>query len=162
MKVDTDSILYIVITIIVLIISGLGSWRKKKAQQMQAQASAETKNEYSDSMSSRPVEFRASSAPQQLANPLERLEQFFSGQFPETESMESESLETPEDEEDLILEEISRRDQEEEIEVVKEEPAEDTNQTANPEKKGMLVLFNCIDEVKKAVIYSEIMERKYR
>jgi len=172
MKVDIDSILYIVITIVILVISGLGSRKKKRAQQMQAQAQASgaaepdpfepVEDESSDAWDAEPVQSGTDSATQPVPNPLERLEQFISGQFPQAETMEGESLETTVDEEELILEEIRRSREQDKMEVPRETAAEQEEQTEEPEKKGLPPLFDNLDEVKKAIIYSEIMQRKYQ
>jgi len=172
MKIDIDSILYIVITIVILVISGLGSRRKKRAQQMQAEAQASgtaepdpfepVEDEFADARYSEPVKARVASAPQPVPNPMERLEQFITGQFPQAESMEGESLETPVDEEELILEEIRRSREKDEMRVPEEKPAEQEEQTEKLVKKGLPPLFDNLDEVKKAIIYSEVMQRKYQ
>jgi len=172
MKIDIDSILYIAIMIVVLVISGLSSRKKKRAKQMQAQAQASgaaepdpfehVEDESSDARATGPVKTKTAFASQQVSNPLGRLEQFLSGQFPQVETMEGESLETTVDEEELILEEIRRSREKDEMRVSEEKPAEQEEQTEKLEKTGIPPLFDNLDEVKKAIIYSEIMQRKYQ
>ena len=172
MKLDIDSILYIVITIVILIISGLGSRRRKKARQMQVPGSGPAdpgsfEPVPGDTMESGPgksgyatVKEPRAPAQQQAASPLERLEQFLTGQFPQAESMEGESLEEQVDEEELILEQIRREREEPEVESPVEEPADYDFETEKTQEK-LPPLFENADEIKKAVIYSEILKRKY-
>ena len=170
MKVDIDSILYIVITIVILVISGLGSRKRRMAQQMQAKTAADSdedyfepvEEEFAETRYSQPVKSREVAPQKQAPNPVERLEQFITGRFPQAESMEGESLETPVDEEELILKEIQRSREQDDMRVPEKEPAEQEVQTGRPGKKGLPALFDNLDEVKKAIIYSEIMQRRYR
>ncbi len=161
MKIDLDSILYIVLTIAILAISALGSRRKKKLLQQQASVPpSETGSTAMDSAESRKA--RIGPSWQQPAGPLERLEQILSGDTPVYESMEGESLETVVDEEEQILQDLerSRQEGEKEPEVdIKITGKED--EAGKRENKGLPTLFGDVDEVKKAIIYSEIMNRRY-
>jgi hypothetical protein len=175
MKVDFDSILYIVITLVIIVISALGSRRKKRLQKTQAPAPpgtdsvepVEKKTSFTDlikeaSQAVSPDTYEASKTdPQQkIANPLERLEQFLTGQEARYASSEGESLETIVDEEEQILEEIQADSEEEQYEDIKHEP--DTNVIIKADSEKIpLDLFTDVDEIKKAVIYSEILNRKY-
>ena len=170
MKLDLDSILYIVIMIVVLVISGLGSRRKKKLQQEQAGAIQEDDTDVFNPIEtgvtgSRPVEpiqARAATSTQKVQSPLNRLEEFITGQFPEQISMEGESLETTVDEEEMILEEI--RKSREEVGPVVQERKQDKKEEELPESEVQPLppLFENVEEIKKAIIYSEIMTRKYK
>lgn len=155
MKIDIDSIFYIVLMIILLVISGLGSRRKKKAQKMNkplpSSAQAGTQE---------PVDltFPKSRAP--VIDPFEKLEQILTGQS-RYESMEGESLETLEDEEQMIIDEKSAyldtpvpKQQEKEPDLI--EQTED-----DKEEKNIDGLFQDVNEVTRAIIYSEILPRKY-
>lgn len=190
MNVDIDSILYIIITIAILAISGLGSRRKKRAQQMQQaaappaeQASEESTGQYGGSG---PVDPDAeNSGPSGSAvrppfsgpssNPFEKLEQLLTGQFQDAVSqfkapvepeagpvsMEGESLEVTADEEEMILEHI-RRDRESLSKDQETEQSKDLEIEADKTGEDTLPsLFEDVDEIKKAVIYSEILNRKY-
>ncbi len=154
MKIDIDSILYIVITIVILVISGLGSRRKKKMQQMKTPAAP-------GSGLFEPGETDEPQAQQEATNPFERFEQILSGQTPKTWTMEEESPETIVDEEELIPEEIKERTQEEETEVWEDKTAKEEIQTEEPEEKTLPGLFENVNEIKRAVIYNEILNRKY-
>ena len=170
MKIDIDSILYIVITIVILIISGLGSRRKKLAQQMQAKAPVDADEDYPEpdpiefqkAEYNEPVRSREASPSPHVPSPLERLDQFITGKFPEAVSLEGESLEETVDEEELILEEIQRSRENEHMEVPEEKQAEQVIQIEKPGQKGLPPLFDNLHEVKKAIIYSEIIHRKYQ
>jgi hypothetical protein len=182
MKFDIDSILYIVITVVILIISGLGSRRKKRAMQMEAEAQARTASEEEgDSMEAReedlpqpPPTFNifdsvrkvTETVEQQVSSdPMSRLEKFLTGQEIQERqqsrvvSLEGESLEETVDEEEQIMDEIRSRNEPETVEDDTYkifEPTED-----NEKKKNVTRWFENVDEIKRAVIYSEILKRKY-
>ena len=169
MKVDFDTILYIVITIVILVVSGLGSRRKKKLQKQQLSDPAGSEPDSYESRESQTgagnfVEAqKRQTIPdwQQSSSPFERLERILGGEIPQYESMEGESLETTVDEEEQILEEIRLSRLEDEAETVQDQPEEEIIKTEKQVGKGIPGLFENIDEVKKAVIYSEILNRKY-
>jgi len=155
MKFDIESILPLVIMAILLIVSGLNSRRKKKAQQMNrtapspSQAGTQETDEFVDPKPRSPV-----------MDPFERLEQILTGQS-RYESMEGESLEVLEDEELKIV------DEEEKIlaasnhrqEHKRPDPIAETED--EQEVESMDGLFSDLDEITRAVIYSEILPRKY-
>jgi len=155
MKIDTNSILYIVIMIIILVISGLGSRRKKQAQKMNkpnpSSAQPGTQN---------PGEIAVPKPRGANMDPFERLEQILTGQS-RYESMEGESLETLDDEEEAIV------DEEEEylasqVTQLKAKKPEFTAETEDEQgKKSLDDLFGDVDKVTRAIIYSEILPRKY-
>jgi hypothetical protein len=187
MKIDIDSILYIVITIAILAISGLGSRRRKKAE-MEARAAAakaaaagsgsediEAKVEYPDEDT---YPETGPETGQKYSNPFERLEQLledgdvFSRQAPAREpaagkssgprvvSLEGESLEKTSDEEEEILSEIENR----KTEVKRPGLASVKGKIREDDEKAdiaSLSLFEGMDDVKKAIIYSEILSRRY-
>lgn len=156
MKINSDSILYIVITIALLVISGLGSRRKKKLQKMGKSARPGTV-----SHSVGPKEMDAASVQREPMNPFGRLEQILSGQTPVFENMEEESPETIVDEEVQIIEEIRERRQEIEPEVPEDKTADEYLGIERPEVDTLQGLFENVSEIRKAVIYSEILNRKY-
>jgi hypothetical protein len=173
-KVDFDSILYIVITLVIIVISALGS-RRKRLQKTQAPAPpgtdpvepVEKKTPFTDfikeaaqAVSADTYEASETDLQQKTATPLERLEQFLTGQEPGYASTEGESLETIVDEEEQILEEMQADSEEEQHELIGHEPDIDAIRKADSEKNH-LDLFTDVDEIKKAVIYSEILKRKY-
>ena len=187
MKTDIDTILYIVITLAILVISGLSS-RKKKARMMEAQAKTRSEEDIyesdeQDSYSQESYEDEvpepapsnifetlksaSSSFSQQSSNPFERLEQLFGAQTPIIESAEGETLENTVDEEEQILADIQRRREEvsnTKTDVAAAEEHKTDAYSTQPLEKGsrdLLTLFGNIDEIKKAVIYSEILNRKY-
>ena len=159
MKTDLNSILYIVIMIVVLVISGLGSRRKKKMQQLQARPFLE--DETTETRPSEPIQVRAASATRKVQSPFDRLEEFITGQFPEQMSMEGESLESTEDEEDLILEEIRKSREEEKPSVPEKKQEEKLSELMKSKKEPEPALFGNFSEIKRAIIYSEILKRKY-
>ncbi len=146
MKIDIDSIFYIILGIIILAVSGLGSRRRKKAQQMNKPTPS----------AARPV-----TQPRQPAlDPFSRLEQILTGQSPYG-TLEGESPEVLEDEEQMIID-----DKEEYLAApVPQQEAHKSDFTAETEndqgKKGLDGLFRDVDEITRAIIYSEILPRKY-
>jgi len=98
-------------------------------------------------------------------DPFERLERILTGQSRyesmEGESMEGESLEVLEDEEQMIV------DEEEEYLAapVPQLERKHSNLTAETEdeqgEKSLEGLFGDVDEITRAIIYSEILPRKY-
>ena len=79
----------------------------------------------------------------------------------ETVSMEGETLESVVDEEEVIMEEI-RKSRENGYRTNREDkPSENENEIGLSTKKNPLVLFENTDEIKKAIIYNEILKRKY-
>ena len=156
MKIDSDSILYIVITIALLVISGLGSRRKKKLQKMGKYAKPATASHPVE-----PEEIDVASVQREPMNPFDRLEQILSGQTPVFETMDEESPETIVDEEVQIIEEIRESRQEMEPEVRQDNTADEDMQLERPEVDTLQGLFENVSEIRKAVIYSEIMNRKY-
>lgn len=180
MKMDIDTILYIVITLAILVFSGLSGRKKKRAQMMEAEAKASGeqeedfyKEDYNEDQAAEPAPSNIfetlKSTGSDLAhssNPFERLEQILSGQPPvitsmEGESMEGESMETLVDEEEQILADIRRREESEPSRAPEIEPETDIPETNAEGSKGILKLFGNVDEIKKAVIYNEIFNRKY-
>jgi hypothetical protein len=177
MKLDIDSILYIIITIAILVISGLGSRRKKRAQQMEAEAQAaaeedaELAEERKEETVPPPPTFNIFDSvrktterieQQVSSDPLSRLEKFLTGQEPRVVSMEGETLEETVDEEEQILAEIRSRKEPESDEdkmAAVYGSAEDTED--NERESNLHGLFENIDEIKRAVIYSEILNRRY-
>jgi predicted secreted protein len=156
MKIDLDAIFYIILSIIILIVSGLGSRRRKQAQQMKgtvpstAQTPAQERSEIETPQARSPV-----------VDPFERLEQILTGQS-RYETLEGESLEVIEDEEEAIV------DEEEEImEPTIPEMEEKTyhlpvETEADDTKMDLKDLFRDVNEITKAFIYSEIFPRKYQ
>ena len=146
MKIDIDSIFYIILSIIILAVSGLGSRRRKKAQQIKKPTHSVA----------RPV-----TQPRQPAlDPFSRLEQILTGQSPYG-TLEGESPEVMEDEEQMII------DDEEEIlaEPVPQKKVHKPDFTYETEDdqgtKSLDGLFGDVDEITRAIIYSEILPRKY-
>ncbi len=155
MKIDLDAIFYIILSIIILIISGLGSRRKKLTQPMKRSAPSvgQSPGQGVDEM-----EMRRSRQP--VPDPFARLEQILTGQSP-YETLEGESLEVIEDEEEMIVKE------EEKVMVspvtegkpaVYDTPLKVEGKTV---KRTMDDLFGDMDEITRAIIYSEILPRRY-
>ena len=95
-----------------------------------------------------------------VMDPFERLEQILTGQS-RYESMEGESLEVLEDEEQAIIDEEEKilAAQDHRQESMRPNPTADTEDEQG--KKSMDDLFGDVDEVTRAIIYSEILPRKY-
>jgi len=96
---------------------------------------------------------------------LEKLEQFLTGTASPYKSMEGESMESIVDEEEMILEEI-RKDREEPVpeisgmepEVSGTEPEDEPLQVTKENPEGF---FKGAEDIERAIIYSEILKRKY-
>ncbi len=146
MKIDIDSIFYIILSIIILVVSGLGSRRRKKAQQMNKPT---------------PSAARLVTQPRQPSlDPFDRLEQILTGQS-RYGTLEGESLEVLEDEEQIIIDE-----KEEYLAApVPQQEVQQPDFTAETEddqgKESPDGLFRDADEITRAIIYSEILPRKY-
>jgi hypothetical protein len=153
-KIDIDSIFYIILSIIILAVSGLGRRRKKQNQPMKnplpSSAQAGTREP-------RDMTFTRPRGP---VDPFERLEQILTGQ-PQYQTLEGESLEDLEDEEQMIVDEeetYSAAAEPQQMEPGASLPAEKEGEQM---KLGMLGLFQDLDEITRAIIYSEILPRKY-
>ena len=84
---------------------------------------------------------------------------------PPYESMEGETMEETVDEEEQILEDIRKRNEERPAYVTEDESENESGTesvtSAEMDGKGNPEFFKNLDEIKKAVIYSEILNRKY-
>ncbi len=146
MKIDIDSIFYIILMIILLVVSGLGSRRRKKAQQMKQPT---------------PSPARTVTQPRQPAlDPFSRLEQILTGQS-RYETMEEESLEVLEDEEQSIIDDEEEYFAERDPRQKAKQPHFTAGEEDDQEGKSLDGLFSNVDEITRAIIYSEILPRKY-
>ena len=156
MKIDIDTIFYIILSIIILIVSGLGSRRRKLAQQEK-----KTVPSPGQAYGEGPEQVPVPQTRKRIEDPFERLEYFLSGQ-PRYETLEGESLEVIEDEEETIM------DEEKQISKAPGPAADRLGsnlQEARKEetaRRSMRDLFGDLDEITRAVIYSEIFPRKYK
>ena len=155
MKIDIDSIFYIILMVILLVISGLGSRRKKQAQKMNKPIPS---SDQPGTQKPEDMTFPKSREP--VMDSFERLEQILTGQS-RYDTMEGESLEVLEDEEQAIID-----DEEEylaaQVPVQEAKQPEFTAETEDEqEEKSLDDLFGDVDEVTRAIIYSEILPRKY-
>jgi hypothetical protein len=196
MKMDVDSIVVIIVSILFLIISGLTKRRKKKPAVKSSLLSKQTSNQrvtgkgllnQTVSMINNPL----------INNPFDKLEKMFN--IPEqTDSQEGESLEVGAEQEPGLTEvvtdkkatsqEVSLKQEAQSLEVIVDEVEEylkekEISKTAiktgkqfdemdltqqekrtgdNLERKPKvkIPLFENVDDIKKAVIYSEILNRK--
>ena len=152
---DIDTIFYIILSIIILVVSGLGSRRRKQAQQLKAPGTPDGSPGTPD-----PEAGEQQRPGPRAMDPFERLEQILTGQT-RYESMEGDSLEVLEDEEEIIV------DEEEKIlntrTIEKEKPEEEIKLEIWDKGQGKVVegLFADSDEITRAFIYSEIFPRKY-
>jgi hypothetical protein len=156
MKIDIESVFYIILTIIILVVSGLGSRRRKQAQQLKKSApgtawsSADEPGEPGLQRQRHPVQ-----------DPFDRLEQFLTGQ-PRYETLEGESLEVIEDEEGSIMDEEEKilmtpaADQELKVDDISLEKEYEGDRHIEED------LFGDLDEITRAFIYSEIFPRKHQ
>lgn len=154
MKIDIESYLGIIIMIIILIISGLGSRRRKQAQMKQAASSpAQPGTPKADDPSYPP-----SARP--AMDPFERLEQILTGQS-SYDTMEEASLEDLQDENEMIVDETPAAPPAPVLESDVESHDLNAEKEDVPQKNNLEGLFKDADEITRAVIYSEILPRKY-
>lgn len=156
MKLDIDSIFYIVISVLILVITGL-SRRKKKLSALKPglQNMRQQGPEVSPDGATTGMEDR-------ISNPFERLEKLFL-QPESVSSSEGVSLEELVDEETEYFREKEAASQAAQVEqeIPKEELTQELCQSQDKKKQYQkLDLFKCVNELKKAVIYAEILNRK--
>jgi hypothetical protein len=156
MKIDASSIFYIVISILILVVTGL-SRRKKKPivpkpglQNMQGQAPGVSPDAATSGREDR------------ISDPFERLERMFIQPEADTYS-EAVSLEELVNEETEYLKEKEAASETAQVEqeIPKEPSPQELIPSQEKEKKYQkLDLFKCVNDLKKAVIYAEILNRK--
>jgi len=158
MKIDIDTIFYIIISIIILALTGLTRRKKKTAipkpvlDSMREQRSELSREEGSNDNGDI------------ISDPFDRLEKLFAE--PEPDSVpQAVSLEEIIDEETEYMKEkeAASNATPPEKEITKEDLSQKSFQTQDEDKVKKirkLKLFGNVDEFKKAVIYTEIMNRK--
>lgn len=157
MKIDLDSIsiFYIILSILIVALSVLGRKRKKPVPRIPQQEGY--REEYGE-----PDDTATLQKPlQTVTDPFDKLEQLF-GFSNEIESFEDESLDETYDEEEQLEDEeksVTTPDQES---LVEEQQDLDISVSEEDEEfeKDWVQLFREPDEIKKAIIYSEILHRK--
>ena len=155
MKIDIDSLIFIIISIAILVLSGVGGARRRKAQQLNATAGKPP-------------------PPAPGLDAINKIEQMFTGQLGLGNPDQMEVL----DEEEIIEEEIIEEEPPKVEMFLKGEgqfqsrlkegrnspdyEVKDNDKLQEDESKRIVEeLFTNVDEIKKAVIYSEIFQRKY-
>jgi hypothetical protein len=181
MKGNFDTLIYLLITIAILVISGLGSRRKRKLQQTQAPPRPADIGEDPGKQDTEPVTRTAFDelrdrfmselyTPGQMEAKAPRMteedfievgDQPITGQQPVVASMEEEFPEKPMDEEEEILEEIRKRREETGYESMEKKAGAQPVQVTKDEMPKISGLFEGANELKKAIIYSEILKRKF-
>ena len=154
MNIDLESYLGIIIMVIILIISGLGSRRRKQAQMKQAASSPAQPGTPQPEDPSFPP-----SAPPAM-DPFERLEQILTGQS-RYETMERASLEDLQDEEEMIVDEPPAAPPATVRKADVKSPDPSAEMKDLPQKINLESLFKDADEITRAIIYSEILARRY-
>jgi len=158
MKIDLDTIFYIVITIVILALTGLSRRKKKRpVPGHELQGMDEQESEY-------PQNERLSDTEDVISDPFERLENLFKQPEP-VDTPRVVSLEEIVDEETEYLEEkeAASKAKPPGEEILKEDYTKQSLQMEEEIEERMnktLKLFENIDELKKAVIYAEILNRK--
>ncbi len=153
MKIDSNTIFYIILSIIILVVSGLSKRRKKQAQQMKKTAPAAGQPGFGEPEDPGVPRPRGS-----FTDPFEKLEQILMGQT-RYETLEGESLEVLEDEEEAIMDEKNLA-----APVDQDKPPKPDIHTEKEDKQGENALdglFGDTNEITRAIIYSEILPRKY-
>ena len=156
MKIDIDSIFYIILSIIILAVSGLGRRKRKQAKQMQTSSLPYPgQPEPSEGYES---EFSQDQPP--VVDAFSRLEQILTGK-PQYGTMEEESLETLEDEEEMIIDEQQKISSNDYLVKKKDHYDLTLEKEDEPGEVPAKGLFGDVNEITRAVIYSEILPRKY-
>jgi hypothetical protein len=190
MKVNPDSIVFIIISLLILFISGLSKRRKKKPVM---KSNLQFKQPITPGYKGKDL----FDAVRMINDPLDKLEKMFSTPQ-ETDMQEGTSLEVVKDVEQgpaevstfkkTVLEEVPTGKEAQSLEVIVDEVAEylkekeieksaikserkfdDLDLTkqgstgsigSDQKKRNKIPLFENVDEIKKALIYSEILKRK--
>jgi hypothetical protein len=155
MKIDIDSIFYILLSIIILVVSGLGSRRRKLAQQQRPTGTAP-----SGIRTGEPEAFEGPQPYTRAMDPFEKLEQILTGQS-RYETLEGESLEVLEDVEQMNIDEQEKIPSSVDREVERKKPDIKAVKQDEDVKKDLGGLFGDQNEITRAIIYSEILPRKY-
>ena len=155
MKIDIDTLIYIIISIAILVLSGVGGARRRKAQQLNAPAGKSPK-------------------PAPGLDAINKIEQMFTGQLGYGNPEQMEVLDEEEILEEAVIEEEPPKvemflkgegqfqSRLEEGRISADYKDEDNDKLQEDESRRMVgELFTDVDEIKKAVIYSEIFQRKY-
>lgn len=158
MKIDLDTIFYLIITIVILALTGLSRRKKKRpvpGQELQGMDEQEPKS---------PQNGRLSDTADVISDPFERLENMFKQPEPD-DTPKVVSLEEIVDEETEYLEEkeAASKGKPPGEEILKEDLTKRSMQMEEEikvRKVQKLKLFENVDELKKAVIYAEILNRK--
>ncbi len=170
MRLDVDTIIYIIISIAILVLSGLGGARKRRAQNLRAPAGGSREG-------TGQVPGRDASVSQPGMDAFDRLERMFTGEMAYEDAGEdrdettSEEKETGEEEkpaaEEVRAEELPEEGgstlKSSEIKETGFDSGQQTVPDTGDDERGLSVdeLFRNVKDVKKAVIYSEIFNRKY-
>jgi len=174
MKVDIDSYLYIFITIIILIITALGRKKKKSAKQVQEKpdvqsVAAPAEQEYSDP-------YEEGVAEKIETDPFERLEKLFAPQEtiftaqeqepePAVAKIDTETELKSINEEEEAKRKIHKAQMHEEMQQAfkldSDEEIETGQRSKEKHKISLLKMFDDPEDIKKAIIYSEIFNKKY-
>jgi hypothetical protein len=171
MKIDIDSYLYIIITIIILIITALGRRKRKPAQQVRKQPSDQPA--YETGEEEQYVPRREAKTEQLSSDPFERLEQLFVPKEP-SYTVQEEEPEPAQPEMDPNAEARRIKEMEEERRYQEEKQAEMTkafrthisgdltagSATEEEREISVMTLFDEPDDITKAIIYSEIFNRR--
>ena len=186
MKADFDTIIYLLITIAILVISGLGSRRKRRLQQTQAPPRPDNAGEGPGKTDTEPAartafdelrdRFMSDLYPQDKMQARTRQasdEVFFetpdqpdagqqsgAGQQPVVVTQEEEPPEEPVEEEE-IMKEIRKGRGRPGYGTYRGEAMMQPIETLTEEIPQITGLFEGKDEIKKAIIYSVVLKRKY-
>jgi len=158
MNIDLDTIFYLILTIVILALTGLSRRKIKKpapGQELQGKKEQEPESPQND---------RLYDIADMLSDPFERLENMFKQPEPE-DTPQVVSLEEIADEEEEYLEgkKAASKGKPPGEEILKEDLTTQSIQTeeeSKVRKVQKLKLFENVDELKKAIIYAEILNRK--
>jgi hypothetical protein len=158
MKIDLDTIFYLIITIVILALTGLSRRKKKRpvpGHELQGADEQESESTRND---------RFPGTEDVISDPFERLENLFKQPEP-VDTPKVVSLEEIVDEETEYLEEkeAASKGKPPGEEILKEDLTKQSLQMEEEiriRRMGKLKLFENVCELRKAVIYAEILNRK--
>ncbi len=173
MKTDLNSYLYIIITIVILIITALGRKKKKPAQQVTGQQAGQPDTETGEQGQFYPNEQDAME--KVVSDPFKRLQQMFEPEetafIVEEEEPEMTQVKMDADAEarrvkQMKEEKLQRRREDQQAEMAEafrlHTDGDLTNSLKSEESDRISVfkLFDDPEDIKKAIIYSEIINRR--
>ncbi|MBC8458605.1 MAG: hypothetical protein H8D67_11485 [Deltaproteobacteria bacterium] len=173
MKIDIDSYLYIVIMIVILIITALGRRKKKPVQQVTGKPAGQPATETGEQDQFDPYE--EATVERVVSDPFMRLEQMFAPKettfIVQEEEPQVTQAKTDADAEarrikDMEAEKVRKRREDQQVEMAEafrlhsDGDLTDSSESEERSQISLLTLFDDPEDLKRAIIYSEIINRR--